>query len=289
MYNTLTQNQTATLAAEVVQKEGNVDSVTARRFITHVLYGSYPRIDLENLPTNLKLNLADAIASDQREPSSVAYLDALYQSFGFNRILINAAEKEVIDFFKPENLEIVGSHWPQGNFVNLLNSMTNNGSAFSADQKLEVLQFLSNAYNDFLNAPPTKVQLFEGDPNLKGYYEPKTGSVFLNSNTPEFKNDFSKLVNTIFHENKHNSDLHPSEDVGNTYARLMNVNARGYISAEAGLGYDSYRRQPLELSAHAAGNAAEAMTKTLAAANDDAPLPRGQISRSPSYIILIAA
>lgn len=189
------------------------------------------------------------------------------QAFDLTGKIESLEHRRAASFFTPENLERVGRRERFPDFVEKLVAMRDNPWAYGDREKLKMLQFISNAYNDHIGAPRTTVKLYEGEPNEQGFYKPGGSTIHINKDSQAFSSDFAALINTIAHENTHNLQDNPNIYSNPILSRIYRANFRAYQNAQ-GHGYEAYRFQPVEAGAFAAGNTAEQMVRTLAA-NDN--------------------
>jgi hypothetical protein len=193
-------------------------------------------------------------------------------------------EERAARFFDPQNLELVGKRARKFDFVSQLTAMTQNPGAYDAKQKLKMLQFVSDAYNDHIGAPRTTVKLYKGDASTDGYFKPGGSTIYINENSPNFTQDFAKAVNTVVHENTHNGQDNPNVYSHPVLSRIYRANFNAYRGAQIH-GYKAYRSQPVEVGAHAAGEAAEKHLRMLVGVNDNRPA----IARRSAYTMGLAA
>ncbi|HEU0118656.1 MAG TPA: hypothetical protein VFR09_08505 [Alphaproteobacteria bacterium] len=267
-YGLLTDNRAASVEAAVLRSNGRVDAATARSYLNQLTYGGFDTGAISALPLRLKMNLADAIASDKTAPASVGYLNALYDNMGLDRVIAERSARQVKRFFDPANMDRLAAKWDGDDFAATLSNMTLRPQAYDEKQKLKMMQFISDAYNDHIGAPRTEVKLFDGPPEVKGSFVPGKAAINVNRQSPEFMGDFTSMINTVVHENTHNYQHHISKNpnsAGNDalLARLYGINMRGYINAKQG-GMSAYQSQPIELGAHVAGYIARDMVKDFA-------------------------
>jgi hypothetical protein len=250
------------------------------------------------LPNHGIISLFDAVRfgllSKQDIKTLLEFLDriSLRNPVYFNRSLsafnlaptIERLEKDrAAKFFDPANLERIGKRAGKFDFVSKLTNMIQNPGAFvgptGKKQKLQMLQFISDQYNDHIGAPRTTVKLYDGPPNIGGYFPHGAGAIYINQKNAAFDNNFAKLVGTVVHENTHNLQDNPNIYSNPVLSRIYRANFMAYRNAEQH-GYQAYRSQPVEIGAFAAGNMAESLMHKLAFANDNAFRPKSNTGRS---------
>ena len=172
-------------------------------------------------------------------------------------------EERVQKFFEPINLARIGRRAHRPDFSAELADMIADPTAYSRRDKQKMLQFVSDAYNDHIGAPRTRVKLVKDKQDTLGYFRPGGRTVFVNEDHPNFFNDFGALIGTVVHENTHNGQDNPNVYGNPVLSRIYRDNFRNYRTP-ANDGYWAYRNQPVEAGAHAAGNMAQAMAYQLA-------------------------
>jgi hypothetical protein len=203
---------------------------------------------------------------------------AALNRMGISKIVARLEKDRAAKFFDPANLERVGKRYGKFDFTKQLADMTLNPTAYSRQQKLQMLQFISNAYNDHIGAPRTTVKLYKGsNPSQYGYFN-NNGCIYVNETSAAFEKDFARLVNAVVHENTHNTQQNPNRYSNPILSRIYRANFHAYNRPEVH-GAAAYILQPVEAGAMAAGYAAEGLVRAFAlkkheAANDRTFRPR---------------
>jgi hypothetical protein len=232
------------------------------------IVGSRPASPLTLAQT---LRIIDALIFRGR-PSS---FDKGINALNLRQTIEKAEHERAGRFFDPAILERVGRRAGKRNFVADLIDMMQVPERYAGregrKQKLQMLQFISDQYNDHIGAPRMTVKLFKGEnPDLRGFYRPFGSTIYVNENSPAFANDFAGLVKVIVHENTHNAQANPNVYSDPRLSRIYRANFRAYRNAEQH-GRMAYRWQPVEIGAFAAGDMAEHRLRSLAATNDNRP------------------
>lgn len=286
----------ADLWKEVTRMGGKVDSETARQFVNDFLSGVFandpditdPRAKqgLKDLGFETVITLYETISNSKSGGNSL-YLQELSRALDLPDSFYEQRVQPMANFYGEPNKAWMEMKWAEaqregrlgehtGSFEQAMGDELSNPPIWGrsdAQRRMQMLQFLSDAYSDFVKEPRVKLGLFNGQPGLKGFYSPPQPGKdeVIGLNVHELSN-FHACVNVIMHERQHASQARLSEayeagrikqgDADYVAARVFSANGAsgGYISGDREAGMRGYRFQPLEQDAHNAGSIAEYMS-----------------------------
>jgi hypothetical protein len=273
--NTEVENPEA-LARRVLGAGGRTDADSARRLLTNIFYGAINFANplgqegISALPLGVKLNLYESIAREGH-PQNHQYLDALNQEMGLTQSFYSRQAADVVTFLNRPSLDLSYAFRHMGTTFSSAMTRAISGQATECERR-ELLAYLANAYGRHLGlTPPPRIQFVHADPNLQGQFIPDNsgggGVVQINLDSTGFKTDFSRSLNTLFHELQHGkqfalvadlqagrvTEIHPDYVAARVFA--ANLSNFGYISASTDHG--AYERQTAEVDARNAGELAQ--------------------------------
>ena len=286
----------AELWREVTSSQGNVDFFTARQFIeSHAKklfiqnrHITDARVEqpLKNLGFETVINLYDAMTQRPMEDNS-QYLDLLNQAIELDEGELKEWAKPVVDFFSSSNTDFLEKKWEhakrsgkiapsEGSFSQMMSESFSNPELITKGGYLRrkaILQFISDAYSDYVGEDRPKIELINGPEGLGGFHtvDERTGQhvIGINVNNYAFQSNFQSTMNVLNHERYHASD----RMLGDRYRRgeitqsdprykrariaAAAMNENGYISNDTLAGPLAYREQVIEVGAFFAGKLAE--------------------------------
>lgn len=285
----------ANLWREVIAKGGDVEAETARQFVNDFLSGVFandvditdPRAgqNLKDLGFETVITLYEKISQSDAKGNSL-YLQELNKALDLPDSFYEQRIQPMARFYGENQKAWMQTKWEEARregrlgdhalrFEDAMAEELANPPIWSANdakRRIQLLQFLCDAYSDSVNEPRIRVGLFNGKPGLKGFYSPpqpgKPEVIGLNVN--ELSN-FQACVGIIMHERQHTSQARLAEayeagtikkgDAHYVAARVFSANGKsgGYISGDKEAGHRGYRFQPMEQDAHNAGSIAEYM------------------------------
>ncbi|HEY0900879.1 MAG TPA: hypothetical protein VGD95_02030 [Micavibrio sp.] len=286
----------AALWNEVIKRKGNVDSETARLFVNDYLSGVFAndaqitdkraQKNLASLGFEMVITLYESISQSTAKGNSL-YLQELNRALNLPDSFYQKRIEPMARFYDPRHSAALEQQWAQARADGRLNKdqalrfadamaeeLTSPPiwSAQDAQRRVQLLQFLSDAYSDSIGEKRVRVGLFKGQPGLKGFYSPpQPGQEEVSGlNVTELSN-FQACINIVMHERQHASQNRLAEayEVGlikkrhpdYMAARIFAANGKtgGYINGNMEAGHRGYRFQPMEQDAHNAGSIAEYM------------------------------
>ena len=290
------ESEETRLFRHVANCKGEVSPELARRFLNNLFYGGFDHIHpslahngLRALPVEFRLNLYESIAKDNH-PRNFLYLDALNSELGLTEPFFARQAKDVVSFFaKPWlGLTYAFKNWGQ-TYSGAMNRALR-GEA-SETEKRKLIAHTVQAYFKHLGLPEPKIQYINAHPGLQGGCSPD-GKVFsINQNSTGYRNDFSEVINMIFHESQHGAKHirmardylagkikadHPDYIAARVFA--ANLANFGYITPSRD--HEAYERQPMERDARYAGGLAQKLV--IERYGDRTPAPRARAYPRPS-------
>lgn len=284
---------------EVISKNGNVEAETARQFVNDFLSGVFAndalisdpraRQGLKDLGFETIIALYEKISTSDAKGNSL-YLRELNKALDLPDKFYEKRIEPVAQFLGEGQKAWLETKWAEARREGRLGlngsdhatrfedamaeelSSPPIWSAGDAKRRVQLLQFICDAYSDSIGETRVRVGLFNGKPGLKGFYSPKTADrdEVIGLNIQELSN-FQACVGILMHERQHASQARVAEAYENgtigkghadyLAARIFAANGRagGYISGDKEAGMKGYRFQPMEQDAHNAGSVAEYM------------------------------
>lgn len=295
-YQTRFEHGSVALWNYIVDNEGRVDLYSAAQFIeSHAngLFHRNPNITdsrtqkkLDHLGFETIVNLFGALSERPMQGMSL-YLDALNRAMGLDDAYYRARTKNIQKFFEPANGAFLETKWEEARRQSRIAHSEKTFSDAMADafndpemvtkgdflRRKALLQFISDAYSDFVGEPRIEVKLISASPELGGYHgkDEKTGRnvIGININNFAFQKNFQTALNILMHERHHGSqqflvDEYKAGKIGKTDANYIaarvavaNMGPYGYIQPDYIAGALAYRDQPIEVEANYAGKLAE--------------------------------
>lgn len=285
----------AKLWNEVLKKKGNVEAETARLFVNDFLSGVFAndakisdpraRQNLSTLGFEIVIKLYERITKSTAKGNSL-YLQELNKALALPDTFYEKRIEPMAKFFGDSERAFLEAKWAEAHaqgrlsdqYASFADAMAEEltsppiWKAKDATRRVQMLQFMADAYSDYIGEPRVRVGLFKGQPGLKGFYSPPQPgqNEVIGLNISELSN-FQACINIVMHERQHASQARLSEayEAGTikkghadyVAARVFSANGRsgGYISGDTEAGHRGYRFQPMEQDAHNAGSIAEYM------------------------------
>lgn len=290
------RQEPAELWRDVMDKGGNVDADTARQFVNDFLSGVFvndagisdirTRQPLKNLGFEMIISLYEKISDSDAKGNSL-YLRELHKALDIPDAFYEKRIEPIANFLGDGQKAWLETKWAEArsegrlgdHAVRFEDAMAEEltsppmWGASDAKRRIQLLQFIADAYSDSIGETRVRVGLFNGQPGLKGFYSPPQPGKpeVIGLNIQELSN-FQTCVGIIMHERHHASQQRMAAAYENGQidknhpdykaARIFSANGRngGYISGDKdGAGMKGYRFQPMEQDAHNAGSAAEYM------------------------------
>lgn len=316
----------AKLWNEVIKKKGNVEAETARLFVNDFLSGVFAndakisdkraRQDLSSLGFETVIKLYERISKSKSKGNSL-YLQQLNKALALPDSFYEKRIEPMAKFFGDSERAYMETKWAEARAQGRLSDQ---GTAFSdamaeeltsppiwsakdVNRRVQMLQFMADAYSDYVGEPRVRVGLFKGQPGLKGFYSPPQPGQdeVIGLNISEISN-FQACINIIMHERQHASQARLAEayeaglikkgHADYVAARVFSANGRsgGYINGDTEAGHRGYRFQPMEQDAHNAGSVAEYMAfKTYARAPGIYTERNVKFSKMPAMAFALAS
>lgn len=286
----------AKLWDEVMRRKGKVGADTARLFVNDFLSGVFAndanitdnraRQNLASLGFEMVITLYERISKSKAKGNTL-YLQELNRALNLTDAFYQKRIEPMAKFYDPAQSAFLQQKWTEARLDGRLSKdqplrfedamaeeLTSPPiwSAQDAQRRVQLLQFLSDSYSDFIGEKRVRVGLFKGQPGLKGFYSPPQPGreEVIGLNVMEIGN-FQACINVIMHERQHASQNRLAEaydaglikktDPDYVAARVFSANGKtgGYISGDSDAGHRGYRFQPMEQDAHNAGSIAEYM------------------------------
>ncbi|MFN3826916.1 MAG: hypothetical protein ACK4NR_04750 [Micavibrio sp.] len=280
---------------EVTRMGGKVDAETARQFVNDHLSGVFAndanikdplaRKGLKDLGFETVISLYESVAKSDAKGNSL-YLRELNRALDLPDSFYQQRVAPIGKLLDDSNKNWMEAKWQEalkdgrlashsGSFADAMAEELNSPpmwNASDARRRIEMLQFMADAYSDFLGETRIKVGLFKGQPGLKGFYMHETdeNDEVIGLNVMELGN-FQACIGVILHERQHGSqqrlaDAYKAGHITKGHkdyvaARVFAANGGdgGYINGGKDAGMNGYRFQPMEQDAHNAGSLAEYM------------------------------
>lgn len=286
---------------EVIKMGGKVEAETARQFVNDHLSGVFAndvaiqdpraRQDLKSLGFETVIALYESISKSDAKGNSL-YLRELNRALDLPDSFYEKRVEPMANFYDQSNKAWMEAKWQEAmkegrlahHTMDFESAMAEEltsppmWNATDARRRIELLQFLSDAFSDFRGETRVRVGLFNGQPGLKGFYMHETdqNEEVIGLNVQELGN-FQACVGIVMHERQHASqqrlaDAYTAGKITKGHAdyvaaRVFAANGGdgGYINGSKEAGMNGYRFQPMEQDAHNAGSVAEyAVFKTYA-------------------------
>lgn len=284
-------HDTKQLWEEVVKNDGVVPAAKARQFVDDFLKGAFTRDsrindprtkqDLSALGFDALIHLYEAIASEKTKGMSI-FLQAINKALDLGKNFYEKRVEPISEFFADKNKAWLEKKWldakqdgqigaKESGFADSIAEFMALPEVTTKDEvmrRVAALQFICNAYSDFIGETRVDVKLFNADPNFRGFHANQPSGEIIGINL-QLMNSFQTAIGVLMHERQHASQDRLAEalkagkikdgDPDYLAARIFAANRgkNGYISPEAKAGHWGYRYQPLELDAHNAGYLSE--------------------------------
>lgn len=316
----------AKLWNEVIKKKGNVEAETARLFVNDFLSSVFAndakisdkraRQDLSSLGFETIIKLYERISKSTSKGNSL-YLQQLNKALALPDAFYEKRIEPMAKLFGDSERIYMQTKWAEAHaqgrlsdqYASFADAMAEEltsppiWSAKDVNRRVQMLQFMADAYSDYAGEPRVRVGLFKGQPGLKGFYSPPQAgqNEVIGLNISEISN-FQACINIVMHERQHASQARLAEAYEDgkikkghadyVAARVFSANGRsgGYINGDTEAGHRGYRFQPMEQDAHNAGSVAEYMAfKTYARAPGIYTEKNVRFAKAPSMAFAFAS
>jgi hypothetical protein len=261
-----------------------VDGCLSSRFLNDARITDPRKKDIfTKLTFNEVTTLYDKI-TDKPTASHHVYLSTLNKCFDFDKTFYERAAQPMAAFFSPKNAAFIEDKWIRAKAAGQIKSpdsfaktlgryLTDEPILGQSDfeDRIHTLQFIVDAYSNFINESSVRFGVFKADANSKGkYINNAVQGEIVAINMLELYN-FKSAINVTMHERQHATQMRLAmklergliNKTDSSYkaarAFYLNFKENGYVvpTADGKVTMREYINQPIEIDAHYAGILAE--------------------------------